>query len=217
MQNYWNCHLVCKQQQLYGPVNYRDFRETDPRALSAVMFWTLGSISNDNGDVNENGKKAIGSDGQNNNSARASRFLCAFLCRHCTTTTRKSLISRFVENVNTRQLYFSLREPPEKIANIWQTERDGTSAIKFEAAGLHFSIDVFVAVAVGVVTRDNSQRRFYSAATLLQYCFEWLQHCFNIATLCCAKNRRCKVCSVTSPYAPYCFIKFPVKYPIYSA
>ena len=30
MQNYWNFYLACKQQQLYGPVNYQDFRETGP-------------------------------------------------------------------------------------------------------------------------------------------------------------------------------------------
>ena len=35
------------------------------------------SLSND--DVNENDKKSIGLDGQNNNSARASRFLVHFL------------------------------------------------------------------------------------------------------------------------------------------
>ena len=35
------------------------------------------SLSND--DVNENNKKAIGLDGQNNNSSRASRFLVHFL------------------------------------------------------------------------------------------------------------------------------------------
>ena len=34
----------------------------------------LGRLSNDDGDVNENGKKAIGLDQQNNNFARASRF-----------------------------------------------------------------------------------------------------------------------------------------------
>ena len=38
-------------------------------------------------------------------------LLCTFLCRHCTTTTWKCLISRFVENANTRQqLYFSFAE-----------------------------------------------------------------------------------------------------------
>ena len=30
MQNYWNVYLSCKQQQLYWPVNYQDFRETGP-------------------------------------------------------------------------------------------------------------------------------------------------------------------------------------------
>ena len=52
------------------------------------------------------------------------------------------------------------------------------------------------------VSRDNSQRRFlaqYIVTTLLWYCFEWLQHCFNIATMCCAKNRRCESSRVTSP------------------
>ena len=52
------------------------------------------------------------------------------------------------------------------------------------------------------VTRDNSQRPFLaqrSVATLLGHCFEWLQHCFNIATLSCAKNRRCESSRVTSP------------------
>ena len=33
----------------------------------------------------------------------------------------------------------------------------------------------------------------------LQHCFEWLKHGFSIATLCCAKNRRCELSRVTSP------------------
>ena len=33
--------------------------------------------------------------------------------------------------------------------------------------------------------------------TLLQNCLEWLQHCSNIAKLCCAKNRRCESSCVT--------------------
>ena len=48
----------------------------------------------------------------------------------------------------------------------------------------------------GDVTRDDSQGRFLAqrsvATTLLRHCFEWLQHCSTIATLCCAKNRRCE-------------------------
>ena len=39
----------------------------------------LGSLRNDNGDGNENGKKAIDLDKQNNKFARASRFLVHFL------------------------------------------------------------------------------------------------------------------------------------------
>ena len=36
---------------------------------------TIGGVSNNDGDVNENDKKAIGLDWQNNNSTRALRFL----------------------------------------------------------------------------------------------------------------------------------------------
>ena len=38
----------------------------------------------------------------------------------------------------------------KKIANIWRYERDGISAIKFEAVRIHFLSDEFVAVAVVV-------------------------------------------------------------------
>ena len=53
----------------------------------------------------------------------------------------------------------------------------------------------------GDVSRDYSQRRFlaqHSVATLLRHCFEWLLHWSGIATLCCAKNRRCESSRVTS-------------------
>ena len=35
--------------------------------------------------------------------------------------------------------------------------------------------------------------------TASQHCFEWLQHCSSIATLCCATNRCCESSRVTSP------------------
>ena len=64
----------------------------------------IGSWTNDDGDINENGKKAISVDWQNNSSARASHFFSTFLCHHCTTTMWKCLIfSRFMEDVNTTQ------------------------------------------------------------------------------------------------------------------
>ena len=88
-------------------------------------------------------------------------LFCTFLCRRCTTTTWNCLISRFVEDGNKRQqLSFSFPElwcsPLEfnskKIANNWRIKRDRISAIKFEAAQIHFLSDVFVAVAVVVIT-----------------------------------------------------------------
>ena len=39
------------------------------------MWWSLGNLSNDDHDVNENGKKALGWYCQNNNFTRASRFV----------------------------------------------------------------------------------------------------------------------------------------------
>ena len=54
----------------------------------------------------------------------------------------------------------------------------------------------------GDVTRDDSQQRFlaqHNIKALLRHCFEWLQHCSNITTLCCAENRRSKSFRVTSP------------------
>ena len=57
-------------------------------------------------------------------------------------------------------------------------------------------------VLKGDATRYDSQRRFLaqrSVATLLRHCLEYLQHCSNITTLCCVKNRRCESYRVTSP------------------
>ena len=53
----------------------------------------IQSLSNDDSDVNENGKKAIGFNQQNNNSARVSRFFVHFF----------AVIARFVAKVNTRR------------------------------------------------------------------------------------------------------------------
>ena len=44
----------------------------------------------------------------------------------------------------------------------------------------------------GDVKQGDSQQRLlaqHSVVTLLRHCFEWLQHCSNIAALCCPKNR----------------------------
>ena len=45
MQNYRNLYLACKPKQLYGPVNYRDFRETSPRAENNNILLLKGHMS----------------------------------------------------------------------------------------------------------------------------------------------------------------------------
>ena len=47
----------------------------------------------------------------------------------------------------------------------------------------------------GDVTGDDSQRRFLAQHSIIAL----LRHCSNIATLCCAKNRRCQSPRVTLP------------------
>ena len=107
----------------------------------------------------ERQKKAIGLDKQNNNFARASRFFCTFLCRRCTTTTWNVLISRFVEDgeqkTTTFFFFFWTLMQFFRFQLQTRTKRDGISAIKFEAAQIHFLSDVFV--AVGVVVAWNKQ------------------------------------------------------------
>ena len=58
--------------------------------------WPSGSLSNDDVDVNEKGKKAIGLDWQNNNFARASRFCVNFFAV-------RARLRRETEDVKTRQ------------------------------------------------------------------------------------------------------------------
>ena len=43
-----------------------------------------------------------------------------------------------------------------------------------------------------------AQKQHYNIFATL---FEWLQHCSNIATLCCVQNHRCESSHVTSPLA----------------
>ena len=58
-------------------------------------------------------------------------------------------------------------------------------------------------VSQGNITQDDLQRRFlaqHSVITLLRHCFERLQHCSNVWTLCCTKNRRYESSRLTSPF-----------------
>ena len=44
--------------------------------------------------------------------------------------------------------------------------------------------------------KQSGKKRIY--IVLLRRCFERLQHCSSIATLCCGKNRRCESSRVTT-------------------
>ena len=80
---------------------------------------------------------------------------CTFLCRHCTTTTWKCLISRFVEDANKQRQNFFLflnldmverNSAPEESVCIWQSKRVGIITIETEKTQINFSSDVFEAV-----------------------------------------------------------------------
>ena len=91
------------------------------------------------------------------NFARASHFFVYFLCRDCTTTPWKCLISRFLKDVNKQwQNLLSLYElgyrvdrnsAPGEFACIWQSKWLGIITIETEKMWVHSSCDVFVVVS----------------------------------------------------------------------
>ena len=88
-------------RSVISQVSFLSFSGQSSTDVSVLL---LGSWSNDDGDGNEEGKKATGLDWQSNNfSLHVHHAFCTFLSRRCTTTTWKCLISRSVENGNTRQ------------------------------------------------------------------------------------------------------------------
>ena len=76
-------------------------------------------------------------------------FLCAFLCRRCTTTTWKCLFSRFLEEVNTKRRFSKSFEKilelnSRKIHQIENlTKRHGIRDTNFKTARIHLLDDVF--------------------------------------------------------------------------
>ena len=120
---------------------------------------SIGSLSNDDGDVNENGKKAIGLDWKTTTLLVHHALLYISLpslqdynvkipnFTFCGGRKHKTTTFFFFSRTLIQSLRIQLRK---KIANIWRTERDGISAIKLEGALLHFLSDVFLAVVVVV-------------------------------------------------------------------
>ena len=64
-----------------------------------MFFITTGTLRSNDATATRTSKKNRFYK-QNNNFARASRFFGHLFARFCTTTTRKCLISRFMEDVN---------------------------------------------------------------------------------------------------------------------
>ena len=120
-------------------------------------MFLIRSLSNDDGNGNENGKKAIGLDWQDNNSARVSRFFVHFLAV-VARLRRKSSYFHLLSRTCTQENYFLFlflnfdtvfqNSPLEKFASICRIKRDGITPIKFEVAPIHFLKDVFVAMVV---------------------------------------------------------------------
>ena len=90
------------------------------------------------------------------------------LCRHRTTTTWNCLISRFVEDVNTRQrLSFSFPELRYSLlefncrhfASIWRTERDGIRATWLFKWRFRVAIAVFVSSLIGSFLHRRRRRQ----------------------------------------------------------
>ena len=71
-------------------------------AADVIEFATLGSSSNDDGDGNENGKKNIRFRLAKQQLYTCITVFCTFRCRCTTTATRNRLVSRFIEDVNTK-------------------------------------------------------------------------------------------------------------------
>ena len=119
-----------------------------------------GSFSNYDGDGNESVKTAIGLLCKTT-SLHVRHPFCTCICRYCTTTTRKCLISRFMEDaLNKRRrnfvliLFLNLSAPPPppplktstlgKIAQQWTFSANW----KFEKKFIRFKSVVLAALAV---------------------------------------------------------------------
>ena len=66
----------------------------------------IRSFSSDDGNSNENVKKAIRLQSKKKTTLHVHHSFCTFLCRRCTTTTWKCVIFRFMEVVNKQRRIF---------------------------------------------------------------------------------------------------------------
>ena len=106
-------------------------------------------------------------------------LLRTYLCRHCSTTTWKSLMSNFYREYNQVNeevlfpfLYLNMvlrNSTPGEIACIWQGKWDEIIAIKIEGTRIPFSREVFAAAAAATAT-EFSKNGHQSAVQRLSSC-----------------------------------------------
>ena len=124
-------------------------RSMTSRYHGRKIFWSQqqGAFkSKDDGDGNENGKKAIGLLWQYDNFASTSRFFVYFLTivtrlRHETASANESAWR--VEYVNEAQIFFTngpFRFQPRKFANIWQIKWNWLRSVTFETPQYEFTL-----------------------------------------------------------------------------
>ena len=104
----WNC--------LWGtnvsfPAIYLTILLVPSRLLSEV------TLRSEDGDGNGNATKAIGLISKQQFCTCVTLF-CTFLCRHCTITTWKCLISRCTEEVHKRRQNFLIRQQPSCVSRV---------------------------------------------------------------------------------------------------
>ena len=142
--------LLCRSKKVSQ--THQDLEKDFSSFFLALSRWRerVGNLSNDDGNVNEKGKKS-------NRFRLAKQQPCTWITLLCTFfVVRKRQISRLVEDGNSRQRHFLFlflnfssvfwNSTPEKIVNIWSIKQDEISAKKIEAARLLFLSDVFVSV-----------------------------------------------------------------------
>ena len=95
-------------------------------------------------------------------------LFCTFLCRFCTTTTRKIPISRFMEDVKKqRRNFISLSElgyqllkiklQADRLHSVWQSKWVGIIAFKTERTQIHFLSDMTLCYVLWVISTNRSR------------------------------------------------------------
>ena len=142
------------------------WNEFDLSQMNTCIGIKKGSVSNDEGDANENGQlKAIGLDWQNKNSRFLVHLYISLPPLHdydeknsnstfCVGREHKTVTSFFFSWTSIKSFRIQLQK---KIAKIGRIERDGISSI----VRIHFLEDVFEAVAIDS-ENCSLQRRLHS-------------------------------------------------------